>query len=43
MPGRAYVNGATGMCLAIGQGAGRKGRAAIQWPCGIAAEQAWRR
>ncbi|MEV0149869.1 MULTISPECIES: hypothetical protein [unclassified Nonomuraea] len=42
-PGRAYVNGAAGMCLAIGHGEKRAGKKAIQWPCEATSEQAWLR
>ncbi|SEG19044.1 Ricin-type beta-trefoil lectin domain-containing protein [Nonomuraea solani] len=34
-------NVATGMCLAIGHGEARKGKAAIQWPCNGGREQHW--
>ncbi|GAA2672572.1 hypothetical protein GCM10010412_052660 [Nonomuraea recticatena] len=38
---RHFMNGATGMCLAIGNGQARKGKAAIQWPCKKSLSQAW--
>jgi hypothetical protein len=38
---RHFMNGATAMCLAIGGGKARKGRAAIQWPCKKSREQGW--
>ncbi|MGN9836658.1 RICIN domain-containing protein [Nonomuraea sp. H19] len=35
-------NLATGMCLAIGRGEARKGKAAIQWPCNGGWAQRWK-
>ncbi|MFG6200581.1 RICIN domain-containing protein [Nonomuraea sp. JJY05] len=40
-PGRAYVNGATGMCLAVGRGEVKAGKPVIQWPCIGSKSQRW--
>ncbi|GAA3610878.1 hypothetical protein GCM10022419_114850 [Nonomuraea rosea] len=40
-PGRAYVNGATGMCLAVGRGEVKAGKRVIQWPCIGSKSQRW--
>ncbi|TMR92615.1 RICIN domain-containing protein [Nonomuraea basaltis] len=40
-PGRAYVNGATGMCLAVGRGEVKAAKPVIQWPCTGGKEQRW--
>ncbi|AQZ67553.1 Pectinesterase [[Actinomadura] parvosata subsp. kistnae] len=39
--GRAYVNGATGMCLAVGRGEVKAGKEVIQWPCNGGKAQRW--
>ncbi|MEQ4717542.1 RICIN domain-containing protein [Nonomuraea sp. B19D2] len=40
-PGRAYVNGATGMCLAVGRGEVKAAKPVIQWPCNGSKAQRW--
>ncbi|MFI6744491.1 RICIN domain-containing protein [Nonomuraea sp. NPDC050451] len=39
--GQAYVNGATGMCLAVGRGEVKAGKPVIQWPCIGSKSQRW--
>jgi hypothetical protein len=40
-PGKSYVNGATGMCLAVGKGEVKAGKPVIQWPCIGSKSQRW--